>query len=104
MKTRPGRSRRAFAWLGLVLLSLIALNTRAGYAERQAAPSAGVYEIAWSTVDGGGVVNASGGAYTLNATIGQYDAGARSSGAYGLNGGFWFELFGTRLYLPMLLR
>jgi hypothetical protein len=46
------------------------------------------YTIDWFTLDGGGG-QSSGGAYTLNGTIGQPDAGASSGGAYTLHGGFW---------------
>lgn len=47
------------------------------------------YAIDWFTIDGGGAMNSSGGAYTLSGTIGQPDAGAMESGAYNLSGGFW---------------
>jgi hypothetical protein len=46
------------------------------------------YAIDWFTLDGGGG-QSSGGAYTLNGTIGQPDAGISSGGAYTLHGGFW---------------
>jgi hypothetical protein len=46
------------------------------------------YAIDWFTLDGGGG-QSSGGAYTLQGTIGQPDAGTSSGGAYTLHGGFW---------------
>ena len=46
------------------------------------------YAIDWFTLDGGGGPS-SGGAYTLNGTIGQSDAGVSSGGSYTLHGGFW---------------
>jgi len=49
---------------------------------------AGVYELSWSTIDGGGGTS-SGGPYELVGTIGQPDAGAMSGGSYELLGGFW---------------
>ena len=49
------------------------------------------YELSRTTVDGGGAVQSSGGAYTLSGTIAQPDAGLASAGAYVLTGGFWFE-------------
>jgi len=52
---------------------------------------AGGYELSRTTVDGGGAVQSSGGAYTLSGTIAQPDAGMASAGAYTLTGGFWFE-------------
>src|SRR5262245_37011430 len=48
------------------------------------------YEIGWWTVDAGGVTGATGGAYRLDATAGQADAGGPFSGsAYALHSGFW---------------
>jgi uncharacterized repeat protein (TIGR01451 family) len=57
-----------------------------------AAATAGAqpYELSWWTVDGGGAMNATGGAYTLSGTIGQPDAGGPYTGApYTLHSGFW---------------
>ena len=57
-----------------------------------AASAAGAqpYEIDWWTVDGGGAMNGTGGAYTLSGTIGQADAGGPYTGApYMLHSGFW---------------
>ena len=51
----------------------------------------GDFEITRSTVDGGGEMFTTGGAYELSGTIGQHDAGLLSGGAYALTGGFWFE-------------
>jgi hypothetical protein len=93
--------------LGLITLSvliLLALNVRVGYAEPSAAPRTTGYEISWYTIDGGGAQNLSGGSYTLSGTIGQPDAGSQSGGSYTLNGGFWVDLFGYRLNLPLILR
>tara|TARA_R110000782_G_scaffold12913_5_gene38259 strand:+ start:2125 stop:2547 length:423 start_codon:yes stop_codon:yes gene_type:complete len=54
------------------------------------AQSGGPYEITSWTIDGGGITNAAGGAYTLSGTIGQPDAGPTlSAGSYDLSGGFW---------------
>jgi hypothetical protein len=53
-----------------------------------ALPASAQYTIDWFTLDGGGG-QSSGGAYTLNGTIGQPDAGTSSGGAYTLHGGFW---------------
>ena len=76
-----------------------ALNVRVGYA----APRSG-YEISWYTIDGGGAQDLSGGTYTLSGTVGQFDAGSQSGGSYALAGGYWVELFGYRLSLPLILR
>ncbi|UCC31902.1 MAG: hypothetical protein JSU86_06415, partial [Phycisphaerales bacterium] len=47
------------------------------------------YEVPWSTTDGGGVMDASGGVYEASGTIGQTDAGELSGGVYVVKGGFW---------------
>ena len=52
------------------------------------AQTGGVYELTWTTLDGGGG-NAAGSPYAVSATIGQHDAGILSGGAYVLEGGFW---------------
>lgn len=46
-------------------------------------------EIAWSTVDGGGATNSSGGLFELSATIGQADVGSMTGGIYEFEGGYW---------------
>jgi hypothetical protein len=52
--------------------------------------AAGVYEIDWWTVDGGGGVSqSSGGDYILQGTVGQFDVGSSQAGEYQLEGGFW---------------
>jgi hypothetical protein len=94
------KHRKLWTILTLALLiAFLALNIRVGYA----APRDG-YEIAWYTIDGGGAQDLSGGTYTLSGTIGQSDAGAQSGGSYTLASGYWVELFGYRLYLPLILR
>ena len=62
------------------------------------------YTLTWSVVAGGGGMNLAGGGYTLGATLGQYEAGSQSQGADNLDGGFWVDLFGFRLFLPALFR
>jgi hypothetical protein len=58
--------------------------------------SAQDYDIDWHTIDGGGVMWSSGGAFELSGTIGQPDAGPGTPGMNGgdftLTGGFWFPL------------
>src|SRR4029453_18918457 len=50
-------------------------------------------QIDWFTVDGGGIMNATGGTFTLSGTIGQPDAGSfaapMTGGAFTVVGGFW---------------
>jgi len=50
------------------------------------------FEISRSTIDGGGVMQSTGGEFELSGTIGQPDAGVLSGGDFQLTGGFWFEL------------
>jgi hypothetical protein len=53
-------------------------------------PSGGPYSIPWSTIDGGGVLNSTGGSFTLSGTVGQPDAGGpMTGGSFSLTGGFW---------------
>lgn len=66
--------------LRLALAALLAL-----------APTARAYDpITWRSIDGGGVIRATGGGYTLGGTIGQPDAGTLVGGGFTLGGGFWF--------------
>lgn len=62
------------------------------------------YTIDWYTIDSGGAQNLQGGNYSLSGTIGQFDAGSQIGTGYTLNGGFWVEVFGYRLYLPLIMR
>ncbi|MGJ8636687.1 MAG: hypothetical protein ACSHX5_07570 [Phycisphaerales bacterium] len=53
-------------------------------------PSGGDFSIPWSTIDGGGIINSTGGSFTLSGTIGQPDAGpTMTGGSFSLTGGFW---------------
>jgi len=53
-----------------------------------AAPLIWPFDIAWSTVDGGGGTS-SGGTYMLSGTLGQPENGTSSGGSYTVSGGFW---------------
>ncbi len=57
-----------------------------------AAVCAAPFEIARSTIDGGGIVRSTGEQFELSGTIGQPDAGTMSGGGFELAGGFWFPL------------
>ncbi len=48
------------------------------------------FEITRSTLDGGGVMNSTGGDFELSGTIGQPDAGVMTGDDFELSGGFWF--------------
>ena len=54
--------------------------------------AAGDFEIAWHTIDSGGVLRSVGGDFELSGTIGQPDAGILSGGDITLGGGFWFAI------------
>ncbi len=85
------------------LLVLFALTTSTSIAPASA-QSGGGYDLTWNSIDGGGAMFSSGGAYSLGGTIGQADAGTMSGGAYTLNGGFWVDFFGNKLMLPLILK
>jgi len=96
--------------LVLVLTDLTGFQNLSGLAHAQTGggPSASLeagYDLTWSSVDGGGVMNATGGAYTLGGTIGQPDAGAMSVSGYTLAGGFWHD-WGAQfdVFLPLVVR
>jgi len=72
--------RKRHKVLLLTLFVLLALTA--------SSQSADPYELAWSTIDGGGGLS-SGGQYVLSGTIGQPDAAYSAGGRYELLGGFW---------------
>jgi len=68
------------------------------------AQTGGEFDLSWSTVDGGGGT-AEGGAFVVQGTVGQADAGAMSGGAYELQGGFWNGRVSDRewkVFLPLV--
>lgn len=85
--------------LALALLVAAIIGASAALAQ-----TGGEYDLAWSTIDGGG--GSAGTNYQLSGTIGQPDAGpVLSGGAYSLSGGFWSGTsVGGKVYLPLLLR
>lgn len=88
-----------------VLLLLIITVLAGGVALAQ-----GGYDLSWGTVDGGGTIASTGGAYSLGSSIGQPDAGSLSGGSYTLGGGFWgggeltFSPATEKIYLPITLK
>lgn len=52
------------------------------------AQSGGEYDLSWSTVDGGGGVACTGGAYSVDETVGQPEAGLLRGGDFTVGGGF----------------
>ena len=71
----------------LIKWSLIAFG--AAIALLAAAAPAQDFDLSWHTIDGGGVMFSTGGAFELSGTIAQPDAGTVSGGAFELAGGFW---------------
>ena len=56
------------------------------------AQSGGGFDLTWSTIDGGGAMNSSGGTFSLSGTVGQPDAQVApvmAGAGYELTGGFW---------------
>jgi hypothetical protein len=88
----------------MISLAILLLAVAGGVLAQVDLPLA--FDISWFTIDGGGGAS-SGGAYSLNGTIGQADAGNMSGGAYTLQGGFWAGAGGPvmlNIYLPMVRR
>lgn len=95
-------------YLILILLVIFAATVPSVWAQTDGptAPNAD-YAIAWYTVDSGGGPVA-GGAYTLNGTLGQADAGSLSGGGYTLSGGYWIGSAAVPpdhfVFLPLVLK
>ena len=89
------RRRRMVLALGgaCVIAALVAVvGARGGGDTAAVLPD---YDLSWHTIDGGGVMRSTGGAFELSGTIGQLDAGAMSGGDFTLTGGFWFEVIAS---------
>ncbi len=69
------------------------------------AQSGGTYDLAWSSVGGGGGAS-SGGNYAMLSTLGQPDASMLSGGNYTLSGGFLAGgvTASFKVYLPAILK
>lgn len=86
--------KRTLGALAAALIVTIALlaGTRA----------AGILTIDWWSVDGGGA-RSSGGAYVLDGTIGQADAGVLGGGSFSSTDGYWgVALPRSTIYLPAI--
>ena len=80
--TKPPRTGVFVFCVTAFLLSFVAANAQIG----------GGFDLTWSTIDSGGVMRSTGGAFELSGTIGQADAGVMAGGDLTLTGGFWFEV------------
>ncbi|MGD2041890.1 MAG: hypothetical protein PVH11_13765 [Anaerolineae bacterium] len=105
MKTR-WRFRTVVPLLALALLVGSVALAESG--DGPATLSGASYDLAWSTVDGGGYTFSTGGNFALGGTAGQPDAGLMTGGDYALGGGFWgggaWRLIQGRVYLPVVVR
>jgi len=72
-----------------VIAALAAVVGARGGGDTAGAPD---FDLSWHSIDGGGIMRSTGGAFELSGTIGQPDAGAMSGGVFTLTGGFWFEV------------
>jgi hypothetical protein len=91
--------------ISIVIVLLIGLSTANAQRTNEPAASQNDYAIDWYTIDGGGMLNSTGGSYSLSGSIGQPDAGTLGGGGYTLNGGFWFAPVAMyRIYLPLMLK
>jgi hypothetical protein len=88
--------KRIFIILAATLLVALALLA--------SVRAAGELTIGWWSVDGGGS-HSSGGAYTVEGTIGQADAGTPSSDRFTVAGGYWaVALPRSRVLVPLIGR
>ena len=65
--------------------------------------AADILTIDWWSVDVGGD-RSSGGAYILDGTTGQMDAGVLSGGTFTIAGGYWAAAIPRSVYLPAIRR
>ncbi|MDX1416767.1 MAG: hypothetical protein R3293_21375 [Candidatus Promineifilaceae bacterium] len=89
------------------LLLLVLLLLLAALATSLALAQGNTFSLDWWTVDGGGDISSgssSNGRFTLQATIGQPDAGQTGSGRYTLTSGFWDSIGRYDIHLPLLIR
>ena len=75
--------------LGFAVSAVFVFALTSGLFERVSAQVGGAFDLSWLTIDGGGSTPSTGGAFSLNGTAGQPDAGQASGGAFSLLGGFW---------------
>ena len=75
-------TNRILICVSILALSLVVTNRVCGQP----------FDLSWHTVDGGGAVDSTGGAFALSGTIGQADAQSppvMAGGSFQLIGGFW---------------
>lgn len=73
------------------------------------AGSGGQYAINWYSMDSGGTLSATGGAYELRGTIGQVDTALISQDTFDIQAGFWSVASGAgagqnQIYLPFITK
>jgi hypothetical protein len=85
--------------LAATLLLVVASATAATGASRDSPR----LDYSWNVLGAGGG-HAASASYSLEATLGQPLAGARSGPAVTIAAGFWQDLAGTRVYLPVVIK
>ena len=91
----------------VLILGLILVFVYGTFNRPVSANPASVYTVDWYSIDGGGSMNLTSGAYTLSGTIGQFDASnTTQAGNHGLTGGFWsaWNLPTYSIFLPLIQR
>jgi hypothetical protein len=93
------RNRRVFGALAVALIALLGAEVIV---------AGGDSDIGWNVLANGGG-HASAGTYTLDATLGQANAGSQAGGSVALCAGFWCldaqaAASNNPVYLPMVLR
>ncbi len=95
-----GRRVLAVIVLACALGIMLGAVARAQPSTESAAPA-----LVWSSIDGGGVTNATSGSLELGSTVGQFDTSVLASGALNLLEGFWSAGgFRFPVYLPAVFR
>jgi hypothetical protein len=93
------RTRYRITVLAIALASLVC----APHASQ--AQSGGGYDLTWNSIDGGGMIESTGGTFSLSGTIGQPDVGVvLGGGAYSLVGDFWAGVPPYATYLPVVMK
>lgn len=88
MNVRTGSRRSMARWIAALRTITLAVTVTACLCFISI-PHVMALTLDWSTIDGGGATQTTGGTFRLSGTTGQPDAGVSSGGAYTLRGGFW---------------
>jgi hypothetical protein len=88
-----------------VLVGILAMSVAAAVLAKPPANTAGS-ELLWSSIDEGGMINATSGNLQMGGTFGQFDTSMFSSGMVKLQEGFWSGINNSShvVYLPAVRR